>query len=204
MDTLFVRTTSDGGRGIEAVEADVSRVRLGVEGSLGHALGDGGMLRPLIEAGIRRDGGDAETGFGADLGAGLQFSDTSGELSMQIMGRTLIVHEAGGFQDWGVSGSIRYDPYPDSPRGLMISLAHSAGGASDGGADALLGRGTLEGLGDGEAVEWNSRLVRGSGLRVRGFWRSVHRDTVYGFWSVRGAKGLLPWPEACQDEPGRF
>ena len=188
MDTLFVRTTSDGGRGIEAVEADVSRVRLSVEGSLGHALGDGGMLRPLVEAGIRRDGGDAETGFGADLGAGLQFSDTSGELSMQIMGRTLVVHEAGGFQDWGVSGSIRYDPYPDSPRGLMISLAHSAGGASDGGADALLGRGTLEGLGDGEAIEWNSRLVgeAGYGFGVLG---GVFTGTPYmGFGASEGLR----------------
>ena len=188
MDTLFVRTTSDGGRGIEAVEADVSRVRLSVEGSLGHALGDGGMLRPLIEAGIRRDGGDAETGFGADLGAGLQFSDTSGELSMQIMGRTLVVHEAGGFQDWGVSGSIRYDPYPDSPRGLMISLAHSAGGASDGGADALLGRGTLEGLGDGEAVEWNSRLVGEAGYGF-GVFGGVFTGTPYaGFGASEGLR----------------
>ena len=188
MDTLFVRTTSDGGRGIEAVEADVSRVRLSVEGSLGHALGDGGMLRPLVEAGIRRDGGDAETGFGADLGAGLQFSDTSGELSMQIMGRTLVVHEAGGFQDWGVSGSIRYDPYPDSPRGLMISLAHSAGGASDGGADALLGRGTLEGLGEGEAIEWNSRLVGEAGYGF-GVFGGVFTGTPYaGFGASEGLR----------------
>ena len=188
MDTLFVRTTSDGGRGIEAADADVSRVRLSVEGSVGHAFGGGGMLRPLVEAGIRRDGGDAEAGFGADLGAGLQFSDATGELSMQIRGRTLIVHEAGGFRDWGVSGSIRYDPYPDSPRGLMISLGHSAGGASDGGADALLGRGTLAGLGEGEAVEWNSRLVgeAGYGFGVLG---GVFTGTPYaGFGASEGLR----------------
>ena len=188
MDTLFVRTTSDGGRGIEAADADVSRVRLSVEGSVGHAFGGGGMLRPLVEAGIRRDGGDAEAGFGADLGAGLQFSDATGELSAQIRGRTLIVHEAGGFRDWGVSGSIRYDPYPDSPRGLMISLGHSAGGASDGGADALLGRGTLAGLGEGEAVEWNSRLVgeAGYGFGVLG---GVFTGTPYaGFGASEGLR----------------
>ena len=188
MDTLFVRTTSDGGRGIEATDADVSRVRLSVQGSVGHAFGGGGMLRPLVEAGIRRDGGDAEAGFGADLGAGLQFSDATGELSMQIRGRTLIVHEAGGFRDWGVSGSIRYDPYPDSPRGLMISLGHSAGGASDGGADALLGRGTLGGLGEGEAVEWNSRLVgeAGYGFGVLG---GVFTGTPYaGFGASEGLR----------------
>ena len=188
MDTLFVRTTSDGGRGIEATDADVSRVRLSVQGSVGHAFGGGGMLRPLVEAGIRRDGGDAEAGFGADLGAGLQFSDATGELSMQIRGRTLIVHEAGGFRDWGVSGSIRYDPYPDSPRGLMISLGHSAGGASDGGADALLGRGTLGGLGEGEAVEWNSRLVgeAGYGFGVLG---GVLTGTPYaGFGASEGLR----------------
>ena len=188
MDTLFVRTTSEGGRGIEATDADVSRVRLSVQGSVGHAFGGGGMIRPLVEAGIRRDGGDAEAGFGADLGAGLQFSDATGELSMQIRGRTLIVHEAGGFRDWGVSGSIRYDPYPDSPRGLMISLGHSAGGASDGGADALLGRGTLAGLGEGEAVEWNSRLVgeAGYGFGVLG---GVFTGTPYaGFGASEGLR----------------
>ena len=188
MDTLFVRTTSDGGRGIEAADADVSRVRLSVQGSVGHAFGGGGMIRPLVEAGIRRDGGDAEAGFGADLGAGLQFSDATGELSAQIRGRTLIVHEAGGFRDWGVSGSIRYDPYPDSPRGLMISLGHSAGGASDGGADALLGRGTLAELGEGEAVEWNSRLVgeAGYGFGVLG---GVFTGTPYaGFGASEGLR----------------
>ena len=188
MDTLFVRTTSDGGRGIEATDADVSRVRLSVQGSVGHAFGGGGMIRPLVEAGIRRDGGDAEAGFGADLGAGLQFSDATGELSAQIRGRTLIVHEAGGFRDWGVSGSIRYDPYPDSPRGLMMSLGHSAGGASDGGADALLGRGTLAGLGEGEAVEWNSRLVgeAGYGFGVLG---GVFTGTPYaGFGASEGLR----------------
>ena len=188
MDTLFVRTTSDGGRGIEAADADVSRVRLSVQGSVGHAFGGGGMIRPLVEAGIRRDGGDAEAGFGADLGAGLQFSDATGELSAQIRGRTLMVHEAGGFRDWGVSGSIRYDPYPDSPRGLMISLSHSAGGASDGGADALLGRGTLAGLGEGEAVEWNSRLVgeAGYGFGVLG---GVFTGTPYaGFGASEGLR----------------
>ena len=188
MDTLFVRTTSEGGRGIEAADADVSRVRLSVQGSVGHAFGGGGMIRPLVEAGIRRDGGDAEAGFGADLGAGLQFSDATGELSMQIRGRTLIVHEAGGFRDWGVSGSLRYDPYPDSPRGLMMSLGHSAGGASDGGADALLGRGTLGGLGEGEAVEWNSRLVgeAGYGFGVLG---GVFTGTPYaGFGASEGLR----------------
>ena len=188
MDTLFVHITSEGGRGIEATDADVSRVRLSVQGSVGHAFGGGGMIRPLVEAGIRRDGGDAEAGFGADLGAGLQFSDATGELSAQIRGRTLIVHEAGGFRDWGVSGSIRYDPYPDSPRGLMISLGHSAGGASDGGADALLGRGTLAGLGEGEAVEWNSRLVgeAGYGFGVLG---GVFTGTPYaGFGASEGLR----------------
>ena len=88
----------------------------------------------------------------------------------------------------GVSGSIRYDPYPDSPRGLMMSLGHSAGGASDGGADALLGRGTLAGLGEGEAVEWNSRLVgeAGYGFGVLG---GVFTGTPYaGFGASEGLR----------------
>ena len=70
----------------------------------------------------------------------------------------------------------------------MISLAHSAGGASDGGADALLGRGTLEGLGEGEAVEWNSRLVGEAGYGF-GVFGGVFTGTPYmGFGASEGLR----------------
>ena len=71
-DAMFVRTESDASSGaggnLAAAKADVSRLRLAlVDGSWGIALAGGAALTPSLELGLRRDGGDAETGFGVDL-----------------------------------------------------------------------------------------------------------------------------------------
>ncbi|MXY40257.1 MAG: autotransporter outer membrane beta-barrel domain-containing protein [Rhodospirillaceae bacterium] len=63
-DALWARTTSDKVTGIAASESDVTRLRLGLEGSWLVALEDGGSLTPKLELGARHDGDDAETGFG--------------------------------------------------------------------------------------------------------------------------------------------
>ncbi len=46
------------------------------------AFGGGGLsLTPSVEVGLRRDGGDAETGAGMDVGGGLEFSDGADPLT---------------------------------------------------------------------------------------------------------------------------
>ena len=55
--------------GSEALSVQVSRLRAGLEGAL--VLGHG--LRPYVEMGLRRDGGDAETGYGVDVGGGVRY-----------------------------------------------------------------------------------------------------------------------------------
>ena len=70
-DALWLRTTSDAAGGMAGAEADVTRLRLIVDASRGFALGMDGTLTPSIEAGVRRDAGDAEEGTGFEIGAGL-------------------------------------------------------------------------------------------------------------------------------------
>ena len=79
-DAMGVRTSSEatedsaGGK-LAAATADVTRLRLGLEGTWrGLEIGTG-TLEPRLELGVRHDGGDAETGFGLDLGGGLAWSD---------------------------------------------------------------------------------------------------------------------------------
>ncbi|MYI48907.1 MAG: autotransporter outer membrane beta-barrel domain-containing protein, partial [Rhodospirillaceae bacterium] len=61
-DAMWARTTSDKTRDhLEASESDVTRLRLGLEGSYRVALEEGGSLTPKLEVGARHDGGDAET-----------------------------------------------------------------------------------------------------------------------------------------------
>ena len=74
-DAMVVRTTSDAVQGLEAAMAEVTRLRLGLEGSWRVVASGGGEFVPRLEIGVRHDGGDAETGFGVDIGGGLAWSD---------------------------------------------------------------------------------------------------------------------------------
>ena len=110
-DALVVETASGRGTGadggnLEPARAMVTRLRLGIEASHSLQLGNGGtILTPSMEVGLRHDGGDAETGFGLDLGAGLRLSDPTRGLEVEIRGRGLLSHESEGFRERGFLGS---------------------------------------------------------------------------------------------------
>ena len=93
------------------------------------------------------EGEDAETGFGADIGAGLAVE--AGGLVADLSARGLLAHEVSGFREWGASAALGYDSDPASPLGFTASLHQSWGVSASGGADALLARTTMAGL-DGE------------------------------------------------------
>ena len=144
--------TADGT--LQAAEADVTQARAGIEGSQRFTLpgsrsgaGAGGTsVTPSFEIGLRLDGGDAETGFGADLGGGLAFADPAGGLSLDLRWRGLVAHQESDFREWGASASFGWDPSPATDRGMSLSLTRSWGAAPSGGMDALLARETLAGL----------------------------------------------------------
>ena len=149
---MVVQTASGQGRGsdggnLEAARATVTRLRLGVEASRPLQLGGGGtVLTPSLEVGVRHDGGDAETGFGLDLGIGLALSDPERGLQAEMRGRGLLAHESEGFRDLGFSGSFAWEGKPGSDLGAKLGLTQTVGGSSSGGADALLSRTTMDGL----------------------------------------------------------
>ena len=151
-DAMVVRTDSDSVSGasgrLASAQADVSQVRLALDSSWRIMLEGGAALTPSLEVGVRHDGGDAERGFGADIGGGLTFADLSRGLSFDVSARTLVTHEESGFQERGLSAALTFDPAPSSQQGLSLSLRHTLGATPTGGADALLDRKTLAGLGD--------------------------------------------------------
>ena len=156
-DAFWVRTSSDAVRGsagnLEASEADVSRVRLLIEGSRTFETG-GGSLTPTLELGLRQDGGDAETGTGIEAGARLRYEGDGVTVEGSI--RTLVAHEESGYKEWGTSGSIRIDP-GTSGRGLSLTLAPSWGAASSG-TEQLWSLRDTGGLGRDSELETESRL----------------------------------------------
>ena len=145
-DALWARTASEKAKvgSLEAAEADVTRLRIGLEGSWPAISTGGGALAPTWELGLRHDGGDAETGFGVELGGGLAWSASASGLSFDVSGRTLLAHEDEDFEDWGVSAGLAFDPDPATERGLSLTLRHDLGGSSAGGLEALFSPETLD------------------------------------------------------------
>ena len=189
-DALLVRTTSEAVRGspgnLAASEADVTRLRLGLEGTW-RGLG---TLVPTLEVGARHDGGDAETGFGADIGGRLAWSDPALGIEAELAARGLLTHEDGSLSERGFAGSLAWDPSPDTERGAKLTLRQAVGAEATGGMDALLRPGTARVLeaanGDGpERRRLEARFGYGIAL-FGGGWTGMRRP---GTGSDSGSAG---------------
>ncbi|MCY4608638.1 MAG: hypothetical protein OXD40_08585 [bacterium] len=166
-DAMGVRTRSAAVTGLAGASAEVTRLRLGLEGSRPFRFEGGAALTPSLEIGLRQDGGDAETGFGVDVGGGIAWSDPQRGLSVDLRGRGLASHDSKGFREAGLSGSLSWDPRTGSGRGPSLTLTQTMGAQASGGADALLQRGTLAGLAANDNVGAEDGLLAQRRLEVR-------------------------------------
>ena len=158
-DAMWVRMKSDavsnGDGSLAAAEADVSRLRLILEGSRTFAMEGERSFTPRGEIGVRHDMGDAEKGTGIEVGTGVKFAGTG--FSVEGAVRALVAHEESGYEEWGASGSVRIDP-DGSGRGLSLTLTPTWGNASSA-AGRLWSAGDAQGLGArDETFEAESRL----------------------------------------------
>ncbi len=167
-DARWVRTSSErvssGEGNLKATSADVTRLRLGLEAAWALALGDGATLTPRLALGGRHDGGDAETGFGVDIGGGMALVLPARGLTLSLQGRGLLSHAASGFRDSGFSGHIGWDSKPASEHGLTLSLRQTVGSSASGGGQALFSREVMENLGandNGSARRLEAKLGYG-------------------------------------------
>ena len=139
-DAFWVRTESESVRApgmgnLAAARADATRLRAVLDGSRTFALAGGRTLAPSLALGVRHDGGDAGTGAGLELGAGVGFTDPSRGLDMALRVYGLAAHAEDRHREWGVSGSLRLAP-GDTGRGLSMALTPSYG-VDPGGSERL-------------------------------------------------------------------
>ena len=125
-DAFIVRMDSEKVANSAEGETDGSRVRLVLEGGRAFAVGTGVSLRPVLELGVRHDGGDAESGTGVEVGGGVSYADAASGLSVEAKARTLVAHADSDYRDWGASVSVRLEPGADG-RGLSLSLVPTVG-----------------------------------------------------------------------------
>ena len=103
------RLKVDVNRTIRGTTTDAHRVRVAVEGTETMEFASGSSVTPWLEMALRWDGGDGETGMGAELGSGLGYSDPGSGLTVKARGRMLLAHE-GDMREWGASGLLRLQP----------------------------------------------------------------------------------------------
>ena len=161
-DAMWVRTESDRTVGLESAEGDVSRLRLIVEGERVFVADNGATFTPSAEVGLRHDGGDAETGSGVEVGAGLSY--IAGPLTIEGQVRMLVAHEESGYEEWGASGAIRVTPSA-SGRGLTLSIA-PAWGRTGSATERLWSAHDARGLGADNEFEAAGQLAMDAGYRV--------------------------------------
>ncbi len=174
-DALWVGTGIKGVDGPEgrlaATDAMATRFRTGLEASRGYRFERGLSLQPSLEVGLRRDGGDAETGAGVDIGGGLIVSDALTGLSADFRVRMLLAHQDEEFRERGMSVSFGYNPTPSTPLGFLAKLTPSWGGQAESGAQALWGQDTMAGMADGgPAAGGRLEAELGYGMPVGGRW----------------------------------
>ena len=123
-----VKIKGNGDR-VEELSVRTNRLRAALEGSHALYLGSGSSLVPSLEIAMRHDGGDGETGVGGELGGGISLVSSMG-LAVEARVRGLLFHQ-GDAKEWGVGGSVRYDPGGDE-RGLSMSVIPTWGNSSSG------------------------------------------------------------------------
>ena len=185
-DALVTNTVSEATENLMGAAGQASRLRLMLEGSGLMPLA-GGVLRPTLEAGLRYDSGDAETGAGLEVGAGMAYA--AGQLEMEVKARVLIAHQDTEYEEWGLSGSIRYQPRSDG-RGLSMQLG-SAWGATQSGVQSMWSSQDAGGLARGAAMNAGQRFQAELGY---GFSGRGHADALWmpflGAETAGGAQSL--------------
>ena len=162
--------------GLSATDGKRSRLRLGLE-SRWTFIQDGSTFEPRLEASARHDGGDGENGLGLEIGGGLAYSNADDTLIVDISGRSLVMNRNSRFREWGVSASVRYDPRPETDRGLSVSLSQTTGTGPAGSADELMTATAIEDISGGSATRASS----------------MHAKAGYGLPAFGGSMTGIPW-----------
>ena len=175
-DVFWMRTSSDPieEMGVASSELKAHRLRLVLDASRPFALGEGTTLTPSLEVGVRHDGGDAETGRGVEVGAGLRYAGVGFRIEGTVRG--LALHDESAYEEWGASGSVRIEP-EGAGRGLSLTLAPAWGNPSS--ADRRL---------------WSARDAAGLApdRDIEAGWR-LDAEVGYGLRSPSGPGVVTPY-----------
>ena len=131
---------------MDALDVDMRRARLAVEGNRAFSFDSGDELSLALETGLRYDGGDGAKSGALELGGGVRYARPSLGLVAEGRGRIMATRQD-GYREWGFSGRIQIDPQTLG-EGLALRLVPSWGDAS-GGVQRLWDHGAMGAVGNG-------------------------------------------------------
>lgn len=129
VDAFAVELETDEEEGLAKVKSDTERLRLMLESRSELSSTDASRLELNVEAGGRWDGGDADVGWGLEIGGGLNYRNTEAGVGMAARGRYLVTHRESNFEDWGASIALSLDPGAPE-EGMSLSLTPAWGNAA--------------------------------------------------------------------------
>ena len=106
------------------------RLRMTLEATRNQTLDSGGQLASSLEVGAREDGGDGQTGVGAEVGGTLRYANPGGRLTIEGKARVLVVGK-GEAKEWGLSGVVNFRPSADG-HGLSLRMTPGYGVTASG------------------------------------------------------------------------
>ncbi|MXW64363.1 MAG: hypothetical protein F4Z69_06020 [Bacteroidetes bacterium SB0668_bin_1] len=206
MRALWSRKTMSGLAGLgRAGLAEDRSLRLDSRFDYGFAAGEHGVASPYASVSV--SGSEAAitlAGADVEIGGGLGYSNRSMGLRMRAGMRGLMSEEEAGFEEWGASGVIFFDPDPSSPLGASFNVSQSWGitpRTGFGGIQTMGGTQTMGAMREREplprSVTGMSRdYLYGQPLRVEG-------EMGYGF-PASGGKGVAtPYAGVAFSDRGR-
>ena len=188
-DVFLASLSADSAPGLDSVDAEASRARVALQGSNTTELEGGGLFTPMFEAGLRYDGGDAETGAGVEIGGGLRFSDASRRVSLQLNARALLAHSESEYEEWGLGASVVVHPNA-SGQGVTFNV-RTAWGEVASGVDAMWARYDAAALVD-----------RGERSLARRIGARYDAELGYGLNAPGGRNVLVPYVAAGVSDIG--
>ena len=152
---------------------DLGRLRMSLQASREYAFPAGGSLTPWGELGVRHDGGDGDTGAGAELGGGLRYRNSATGWTAEGHGRWLATHAGGLEREGGIRALLRFAPGVGG-LGPSVTLG-SIWGDPASGVQRMWDRGATDSL-------LNDTTAR-----------SLEARFAYGFGALRGGGVLTPY-----------
>ena len=195
-DGFIARMNSAEVEGRRELSADASRMRLMLEANRGFDVG-AATLQPQARVGMRQDGGEVDSGFGMEVGGGLTYSRQSGTLTIRVHGRTLVMHQEEEYEEWGLGGSLSFNP-GGGEQGLSLGVRPSWGSTASS-ATRLWAQGAA-GLNPGGYGHGSRRIDAEIGYGV-GAWDDRGLVTPYARVVLSGQPGAAYFPAAGMLDP---